>query len=272
MSALSTGARTHLLVETMRRAYYDRATHLGDPDFHAVPTKTLISHQHARQHMKSFSSHTATESASLGPVSIHNPTGTNTTHFSVLDQHGNIASVTMSINFSFGSGIVAGETGILLNNEMDDFSAKPGSPNAYGLVGAEANAIAAEKRPLSSMSPTIIHSPTQTAILGTPGGSRIITMVYLASLEALQGKTPAEWVALPRFHHQYLPDEIQYEPDAFTDETLNYLHKIGHTTKALNYSYGNMHAILWNKKSGSIQAASDPRGIGSAIVQAPKYK
>jgi gamma-glutamyltranspeptidase/glutathione hydrolase len=154
----------------------------------------------------------------------------------------------------------------LLNDEMDDFSAKPGVPNVYGLVGAEANAIAAGKRPLSSMSPTFVESADGIAILGTPGGSRIITMVLLAILDLADGKLPASWVGLPRFHHQYLPDVVQYEPGAFDAALIEALEKRGHTLKPLNSSYGNMQAIYRDRKAGRVYAASDPRGVGEARV------
>jgi len=173
----------------------------------------------------------------------------------------------MSINYPFGSGFVAPGTGVLLNDEMDDFSSKPGVPNAYGLVGAEANAIEPGKRPLSSMSPSFLETTDQVAILGTPGGSRIITMLLLATLEFAKNSPVESWVSAPRFHHQYLPDQIQYEPNALSRELVETLQKKGHKLKALNRQYGGMQAILWDKKSNRVSAASDPRGIGSAVVK-----
>ena len=149
---------------------------------------------------------------------------------------------------------------------MDDFSAKPGEPNAYGLVGNEANSIAPGKRPLSSMTPTIIETPDSVAILGTPGGSRIISMVYLGVLEYLQGKPVEDWVSKPRFHHQYLPDVIQHEPDTFSDKTRQELEAKGHSLKNIGRKYGNMQAILIDQKTGKVSAASDPRGVGKAVV------
>ncbi|MCK5662040.1 MAG: gamma-glutamyltransferase, partial [Thiotrichaceae bacterium] len=152
-----------------------------------------------------------------------------------------------------------------LNDEMDDFSARPGTPNVYGLVGAEANAIAPGKRPLSSMSPTMVATPQGLAILGTPGGSRIITMVLLAILELEKTLDPVAWVSRARFHHQYLPDKVFYEKDAFSNEQIVRLKKIGHDLQAMNSVYGNMQAISWEYNKG-VRAASDPRVEGEAIV------
>jgi gamma-glutamyltranspeptidase/glutathione hydrolase len=157
-------------------------------------------------------------------------------------------------------------TGVLLNDEMDDFSAKSGVPNAYGLVGAEANAIAPGKRPLSSMSPTFVESRNGVALLGTPGGSRIISMVLLAILDMAAGHGPNSWVSLPRFHHQYLPDVIQYEQDALSEPVRTALRARGHRLQALDDRYGNMQALYWGFAANRLEAASDPRGIGAARV------
>ncbi|MCK5639314.1 MAG: gamma-glutamyltransferase, partial [Gammaproteobacteria bacterium] len=151
--------------------------------------------------------------------------------------------------------------------EMDDFSAKPGVANAYGLVGAEANAIAPGKRMLSSMSPTFVSNGERLAIIGTPGGSRIITMVLLGILDFAAGNKVESWVSLPRFHHQYLPDTVFHEADAFTAEQVQALELRGHTLKASDNTWGNMQAILWDKKYNEVKAASDPRVEGSAQVQ-----
>ena len=155
---------------------------------------------------------------------------------------------------------------MLLNDEMDDFSAKPGEPNVYGLVGAEANAIEPGKRPLSSMSPTFVESEQGVAIIGTPGGSRIITMVLLGILDLADGNGTDSWVSLPRFHHQYLPDSVQFEPGAFDEALQQQLRERGHTLKPLDSSYGNMQAIYWDKQTGKVTPASDPRGVGDARV------
>ena len=258
--------QTHLVSEVMRRAYRDRAMYLGDPDFVEIPTKKLLDQTYAEKFIASLDMTKATPSSELGePVTINE--GFHTTHLSVLDSFGNRVSATLSINLPFGSAFTAKGTGVLLNNEMDDFSSKPGVPNAYGLVGNEANAIAPKKRPLSSMSPSFVESKDSIAILGTPGGSRIITMVALGMLEHMEGEPVENWVSRKRFHHQYLPDVIQHEPDTFTEEEKAALQAKGHELKDLGRRYGNMHAILLNKSDNSVTAASDPRGIGQANVQ-----
>ncbi len=258
--------RIHLVVEAMRRAYRDRAQYLGDPDFVKVPVRLLTDPRYADGLRASIHPRHATPSRLLpGEASFSN--GTDTTHFSVLDREGNRVAATLSINYPFGAAFVVPGTGVLLNDEMDDFSAKPGVPNAYGLVGAEANAIAPGKRPLSSMTPTFVESEQGVAILGTPGGSRIITMVLLAVLDMHGGHGPASWVALPRFHHQYLPDVIQYEPGAFSPQIQKALKGRGHELEAMTSSWGNMQAVYFDYASGKVEAASDPRGGGLASVR-----
>jgi len=255
--------RKHLIVEAMRRAYRDRAIYLGDPDFVKVPMKNLVNPLYADGLRASIRKDKATPSSSLPGIEAK-AEGFHTTHFSVLDSEGNRVSATVTVNYPFGSGFVVPGTGILLNDEMDDFSAKPGVPNAYGLVGAEANAIAPNKRPLSSMTPTFLETKDGVAILGTPGGSRIITMVLLGSLDFMAGNTPDSWVSLGRYHHQYLPDKIQYEEDALSASEVKGLKALGHDLQKTSWKYGNMQAILWNKKTDIVSAASDPRGIGAA--------
>ena len=158
-------------------------------------------------------------------------------------------------------------TGVLLNDEMDDFASKPGVPNVYGLVGSQANAIAPGKRMLSSMTPSIVETEDRIAVIGTPGGSRIITMVLLGILDFYDNEVADEIVNAGRFHHQYLPDEISYEPEVFDDDLVEALEKLGHKTKRLESDYGNMQLIVLDKNTGKIDAASDGRGIGSAKVQ-----
>lgn len=255
----------HLLTEVMRRAYRDRAEFLGDPDFVDVPTAELISDTRNQTWAANIDMEKATPSLDLdGPKNIQE--GFHTTHLSVVDAEGNRVSATLSINLPFGSAYTVAGTGVILNNEMDDFSAKPGEPNAYGLVGNDANAIAPGKRPLSSMSPSMLESSDSIAVLGTPGGSRIISMVFLGALEYIQDKPVDEWVSRARFHHQYLPDTIQHEPGTIPAAVMDDLKSRGHTFKDIGRQYGNMQAILIDKKSGDISAASDPRGIGSANV------
>ena len=257
--------RTHVVIEAMRRAYRDRAGFLGDSDFVDVPVEYLSSRAHARKMGESIRLQQATASSTLSGKMVENG-GQDTTHFSILDKAGNRVAATLSINYPFGACVVPPGTGVLLNDEMDDFSSKPGEPNVYGLVGAEANAIEPGKRPLSSMSPTFVESEKGVAILGTPGGSRIITMVLLGVLDLADGNDPESWVSLPRFHHQYLPDVVQFEPAAFDAALQKDLRARGHELKPLDSSYGNMQAIYWDKQSGEVIPASDPRGSGEARV------
>ena len=273
LPAMNEVSRTHLIVEAMRRAYRDRAEFLGDSDFSAVPVERLTHAWYAAGLKQSIRLDLATPSSNLAgimPIIENNNAtqqseGQDTTHFSVLDTQGNLVSATMSINYPFGSGFVAAGTGVLLNDEMDDFSARPGTPNVYGLVGAEAHAIAPGKRPLSSMSPTFVETDNGITLLGTPGGSRIITMVLLAILELEKGATVQQQVDRPRFHHQYLPDRIFYEKNALSKVQLKQLEQMGHNTKQVESSYGNMQAISWDYKKG-VKAAADLRVEGQAIV------
>ena len=259
--------RMHLLSEAMRRAYRDRALYLGDPDFVAIPTEMLINDWYAAGLRHNLRLDRATPSASLADDPDILPEGDNTTHFSLMDADGNIVSGTLTINLAYGAAYVPPGTGVLLNNEMDDFSAKPGSPNAFGLVGFEANAIAPNKRMLSSMTPTIVQSPQRTAVLGTPGGSRIITMVLLGILDYVEGHGAESWVSLPRFHHQYLPDRISVEPDMLSDEEIAALEALGHDVEVGRRTWGHMHAVLWDRVTGTVEAASDPRwAIGQGAV------
>ena len=250
----------------MRRAYRDRAEYLGDTDFIKVPVKKLISKSYADSLQQKIDFEKATPSSQLKGVADTSG-GNHTTHFSILDKQGNRVAATLSINYPFGSGFVAAGTGVLLNDEMDDFSAKPGVPNVYGLVGAEANAIEPGKRMLSSMSPTFIESKDKLAVIGTPGGSRIITMVLHGILATIEGKSAEQVVNQPRYHHQYLPDVIQYEPNAFSSKTIKTLEQLGHKLKPLDNTFGNMHVVIWDKKENKVTAASDSRGEGLARVQ-----
>jgi len=264
--ALTEADRVHLAAEAMRRAYRDRAEFLGDPDFVDAPVARLTDLAYGASLRAGIDPEQATPSHDLPGVAAA-PGGYHTTHLSVLDRDGNRVAATLSINYPFGSGFMPEGSGVLLNDEMDDFSARPGTPNAYGLVGAEANAIAPGKRPLSSMTPTFIDGPGGVAILGTPGGSRIITMVLLGTLEFAAGRAPAAWVARPRFHHQYLPDVLQFEPGAFTAELQDELTLRGHSLQQAAQPWGNMQAVWWDRQEGRVLAASDPRGEGTAEVR-----
>ena len=257
--------RIHLLVEAMRRAYRDRAEFLGDPDFISIPVNKLVSKSYAKKLVKTMTVETATPSSDLkaaAPV----PQGQHTTHFSVVDKEGNKVSATLSVNYPFGSAFMPPGTGVLLNDEMDDFSSKPGTPNVYGLVGNKNNAIAPGKRMLSSMSPTIVENINNSdyAVIGTPGGSRIITMVLHGILGFTEGKSVAAIVNKPRYHHQYLPDIIQIEKGSMPYNVRKALERMQHTLKELHGRYGNMQLII--NQNNKMMAASDPRGEGLALV------
>ena len=259
--------RTHLIAEAMRRAYRDRAIYLGDPDFVNVPVAMLTSQYYADGLRASIRPDRATPSSMLAG-NDQLPDGTDTTHFSIIDNEGNMVAATLTVNLPFGSGFMPPGTGLLVNNEMDDFSAKKGVPNAYGLIGFTANEIQPYKRPLSSMSPTFMIGSDKRAVIGTPGGSRIITMVLLGILDFMKGNQPESWVSLPRFHHQYVPDKISAEPDAFSPEVIEGLQAMGHEVEVRSSTWGNMHGAMWNLETGEVSAGSDPRWpSGRAIVR-----
>lgn len=267
LSSLDAATTKHLIIEAMRRAYRDRAEHLGDPDYWDVPVDLLTSRDYAAGLRASIRKDLATKSEALPSISGDGlPGGMHTTHFSILDKDGNRVAATLSINYPFGAAFVPPGTGVLLNDEMDDFVAKPGVPNVYGLVGGAANAIAPRKRMLSSMTPTFLEEGDRVAIIGTPGGSRIITSVLLAALAFEQGVDAEAMVSTPRFHHQYLPDKVYYEPGAFSEEEVAALALRGHVLERVENPWGNMQAIVWDQGRGAIDAASDPRGIGEAAI------
>jgi len=265
LESLSALQQKQLNVEVMRRAYRDRAEFLGDSDVVNVPVSRLISQSHAKILIKDID---------MDKASISDPQASNfkqlegrdTTHFSVIDAAGNRVSATLSVNYPFGSCFVPPGTGILLNDEMDDFSAKPGTPNVYGLVGAKANAIAPGKRMLSSMSPSFIENGDRLAIIGTPGGSRIITMVFHGMMAFIKGEQAQQIVNKPRYHHQYLPDVVQVESKAMSSADIAGLKKRGYKIKSLDSRYGNMQIVIKNKKTNEVTAASDSRGEGRSEV------
>ena len=256
--------RSHLVVETLRRTYRDRGL-LGDPDFVHNPIEQLLAPAHLKHLAGSINPNRATPSASLPPAGSWHE-GDHTTHFSVLDAEGNAVAATLSINLPFGAAFTVPGTGVLLNDEMDDFAADVQGANAYGLAGSHANAIAAGKRPLSSMSPTFIESPEEFTSFGTPGGSRIPSMVLLAILQYLDQQPIERWPSVGRYHHQFLPDLIEHEPGTFSAAEIATLQALGHRLKSTERSYGNQQVLFWEKATGQVQAASDPRGIGSSAV------
>ena len=266
LQALPELTRKHLIVEAMRRAYHDRSLYLGDGDFISIPVERLLNMDYAAGLRSSIRFDKALSSDQLSGQIENQHQGTNTTHFSIIDQEGNRVAATLSINFIFGSAFVASGTGVVLNDEMDDFDSQPGAINIYGLVGGIANSIAPGKRMLSSMTPTFLETDKDVAVLGTPGGSRIISMVLLAALNFAEGKGPEFWVNLPRFHHQFMPDVIEYEPAALSIDEINALKQMGHQLKEVPRPYGDMQAVLLNKPTKSLSAASDKRGEGLAQV------
>jgi gamma-glutamyltranspeptidase / glutathione hydrolase len=256
----------HLIIEAMRHAYRDRAEYLGDPDFVTMPVARLTNPYYAAGLRTSILADRATASGDLAPVTVSKPESNHTTHISIMDKQGNEVAATFTVNFRFGSGFVPPGTGVLLNDEMDDFVSKPGVPNGFGLVGNDANAIAPHKRPLSSMTPTFLQTANGQAILGTPGGSRIISMVLLGTLNYFDGGDAGSIVSIPRYHMQYLPDIVFYEPRAFTADEITGLENMGYRLRQVG-TYGNMQAITWDYKTGKVTAAADPRDIGTAEIK-----
>ena len=264
--------RTHLLTEIMRRAYRDRGPYLGDPDFIDIPLETLTHPFYAAGQRTSLRIDRATPSDSLpGIQPAGSGGGPQTSHFSVLDREGNMVAATQTINFGFGSGFMAPGTGVLLNNEMDDFSMKPGQPNGYQLLSAEANSIQPGKRMLSSMTPTVLRTEYGAALLGSPGGSQIITIVFLASLAWTEGADAQTMASNPRFHHQYFPDRLMFEPDALTAGEEEALAGLGHNLARSRQlrGNGNLQIVTWDIASGAVDAASDPRGVGEPRFSGP---
>lgn len=259
--------RVHLIVEAMRRAYRDRAEYLGDPDYVQMPVAELTSPLYAAGLRASIRLDKATPSDML-PGYMSPTQGTHTTHFSIIDKDGNLVAATQTVNTPFGSAFVVPGTGFVLNNEMDDFALVAGQPNAYGLVGGDANAPKAGHRPLSSMTPTFVIGHDRVGVIGTPGGSRIITMVLEGVLAFVDGELPEQFVANPRYHHQYLPDVISAEQGAFTPDEVKALEAMGHKVSESERRWGFMNAVSWDEKTGRMHAGSDPRGVsGSGVVK-----
>jgi gamma-glutamyltranspeptidase / glutathione hydrolase len=252
----------HLMIEAMKRAYADRAQFLGDADQVSVPVERLISKSHADALRKTIDLEHATPPSALAPGSSGPHEGDHTTHFSVIDRFGNAVSNTYTLNFNYGLGLVAEGTGILLNNELDDFSAKPGVPNAFGLVGGEANLPGPGKRPLSSMSPTIVLKDGKPwLITGSPGGSRIITIVLQVILDAIDfHQDIAQAVSAPRLHDQWLPDVVAAEA-GFPEDTARQLEALGHAVR-VGGTWGSANSIL--VAPDTITGAADPRTRGAA--------
>ncbi|HSR64627.1 MAG TPA: gamma-glutamyltransferase [Xanthomonadaceae bacterium] len=250
--------RVHILAEAMRRAYRDRTIWLGDPDFVKVPVARLMSPDYAAGLRATIHPDRATPSALLSgqPAPLEDD---ETTHFAIIDRDGNRVSATQTVNLLYGSGLVPPGTGVLLNDEMDDFALKPGTPNAFGVMGFDANAPKPGKRMLSSMTPTFMESPDKVVALGAPGGSRIITEVLLGILGYDDGLSARQVAALPRFHHQWLPDVISAEPGALSPATVAALQAMGHAVNAGEPTWGNLQTVEWDKRHDTLEGGSDPR-------------
>jgi len=256
----------HLMTELQRRVYADRATHLGDPDFYDVPVEMLLNPTYNKERNAGIDMNQKTDSQEIKSGKVERIESFETTHFSIVDPQGNAVSITTTLNGNYGSKLFVKQGGFLLNNEMDDFSSKPGIPNQFGLVGAEANAIIAEKRMLSSMTPTIVEKDGELfMVVGTPGGSTIITSVYQTILNVIDhGMTMQEAVNAKKTHSQWLPDRIVLEENAFPKEVIEGLKAKGHQIKFIK-QLGKMDAVLVNE-NGTLEGASDiTRTDGVAI-------
>ncbi|WP_196216791.1 gamma-glutamyltransferase [Paracoccus shanxieyensis] len=256
----------HLMAEAMKLAYADRSEYLGDPDFVDVPVAALTSKDYAASLRAKIQSGFAMPSDMIGPGDPGPYESDQTTHFSIIDKDGNAVSNTYTINLDYGSGLVAEGTGVLMNNEMDDFSAKPGVPNAFGLIGGEANAVAAGKRPLSSMTPTLVLKDGKVWLAtGSPGGARIITTVLQVVMNMIDhGMNVAEASTAPRIHHQWLPDELRIE-EGISVDTLRLLAAKGHVIRE-QPTMGSTQSIMRDGQSGALLGASDPRRPDAATV------
>ena len=267
LGSLDATTRKHLVLESMRRAHRDRAQYLGDPAFTEVPVALLTSPDYAAGLRASIRPDRATPSDLLPDYAGTEQQGQHTTHFSIIDADGNRVAASITLNGWFGTGLVVPGTGILLNNQMDDFVMKAGVPNMYGLVGASANAIAPGKRPLSSMSPTFIEGERGVAILGSPGGGYIPSMVMLGLMNWMAGADAATIVAAPRLHHQFRPDTVFAEPAALSADEQSGLVGRGHSIQPWPATIGNLQVVTWDFDSGRVDAASDPRRAGGAMAR-----
>jgi gamma-glutamyltranspeptidase / glutathione hydrolase len=285
LASMKADARAHLLIETMKRGFHDRASFIADPDFVSVPVAGLLAPDYLAARMKDFDPAKATPSAEIGglvPAGLKLPAvkeSMETTHYSIIDAAGNAVSNTYTLNGHYGSGVTVSGAGFLLNNEMDDFSTRPGVPNTYGLIQGEANAVAPGKRPLSSMTPTIVLKNGQPfLVLGSPGGPTIINTVLQVMLNVIDLKMTAEEAnAAPRLHHQWLPDEVTYEPAGMTEEMANALIARGHSLgqrqvywtdsdRANARRLGNAAVILVDPATSMRHGSADPRSASATAA------
>ncbi|WP_268798482.1 gamma-glutamyltransferase [Pseudomonas huanghezhanensis] len=263
--------RAHYVIEVLRRAYRDRGL-FGDPDFVPNPIAQVMAPNYLMQHVTRIDPRMATPNEALPPAPRWRE-GDNTTHFAVLDSEGNAVAATLSVNLPFGSAFTVPGTGVLLNDQMDDFAIDPGRGTQNSkrpeLVSSPPNSLLPGKRPLSSMSPSFIESPQAFAAFGTTGGSRVPSAVLLSMLQYLDEQPVVNWTATARYHHQYLPNVVDYEPGAFTSDELADLQARGYRLNEMKQPYGDQQVLFWNKNNASTQAASDPRGIGVSMVFRP---
>ena len=263
LAKLDDAHRTHLVIEAMRRSFRDHNDYLGDPDFVKIPLDMLLSPYYAAGLRQTILPDKATPSSMLPTNGVSEP-GMHTTHFSIIDAEGNMVSITSTVNTTLGSKFIAGDTGVLLNNEMDDFALVPNKPNAYGLLGSTANAPAPGKRMLSSMAPSIVFGPDRVGVIGSPGGSTIITQVLEGIMAFMDGKSAHDVAAQKRFHHQFLPDRVDVEDGVFDAQTTDALKAMGYELKPRE-SWGFMNVVTWDLKTHQLDAESVPRrpsGLG----------
>lgn len=257
----------HLMVEAMKRVYADRAEYLGDPDFAEIPVEWLISKEYAAELRSKIDTLKAIPSIEVNHGTPSMKEGEHTTHYSIVDKYGNVVSTTTTINAFFGSKVVVEGAGFLLNDEMDDFSARPGVPNMFGLVGSNANAIEPDKRMLSSMTPTIVLKEGKPfMVIGSPGGSTIITTVMQVIMNVIDfGMNIQEAVDAPRIHHQWFPDEILFEKRGLSVDVVENLKAKGHAVVERKGFQGLAEGIIVDREKGMIYGATDSRGYGAAL-------
>jgi gamma-glutamyltranspeptidase/glutathione hydrolase len=256
-----------MITEAMKIAYADRAEFMGDADFYPVPVDRLISKEYAAERRALLDTTKATPSRQISHGAIEVKEGMHTTHYSVVDQWGNAVSVTTTINSWYGNKVVVDGAGFFLNNEMDDFAAKAGTPNQFGLVGGVANSVQPNKRMLSAMTPTIVLKDNQPyLVLGSPGGSTIITSVFQVVVNVLDHHmNVGEANDAPRFHHQWLPDTLEYERFGFPRDVVENLQQRGYVVRQRGGTLGRVEAILIDRKNGFLYGSTDPRGYGAAV-------
>lgn len=269
LHAMDKVTRMHFIIEAMRRGFRDYAVYLGDPDFVDVPVDRLLDAEYLDGLAVTIDPDKATPSRMLGDTPGPPRAGLQTTHFSIIDTQGNRVAGTLSINSVFGSAFVAGNTGVLLNNAMNDFVIA-GNAAAAGKAGRNANSLQPGKRPLTSMTPTFLETRNRLAVLGTPGGNRIISTMLLAALGFSDGEPLQDWIKAPRYHQQYLPDKVEFEHNGLSFATQRRLHDMGYVLQEAPGTFGDLQVVIWDKQFNRVYAASDPRGNGQARLILPR--